>query len=48
MLSYGVETWVQITSAYARAFFDTYLLGQTSPMLAGPAPDYPEVIIEKR
>jgi hypothetical protein len=37
-----------IHNAYARAFFDTYLLGQTSPLLAGPAPDYQEVIIEKR
>lgn len=32
-----------IMNAYTRAFFDRYLRGQSSPLLDGPAPEYPEV-----
>jgi len=32
-----------VTRAYVRAFFDTYLLGHPSPLMAGPSPAYPEV-----
>lgn len=34
---------LQITRAYVRAFFDTYLNGTPSPLLQGPASAYPEV-----
>lgn len=39
---------MDITSAYAVAFFDQYLKGETSPLLTGPAAAYPEVTFEKR
>lgn len=32
-----------IINAYSVAFFDHVLKGETSPLLAGPSPDYPEV-----
>jgi len=34
---------LQITRAYVRAFFDTYLNGIPSPLLQGPSSAYPEV-----
>ncbi|HEY7420054.1 MAG TPA: hypothetical protein VH593_33055, partial [Ktedonobacteraceae bacterium] len=34
---------LQITRAYVRAFFDTYLNGAPSPLLQGPSSAYPEV-----
>ena len=34
---------LQITRAYVRAFFDTYLNNTPSPLLRGPASAYPEV-----
>ncbi|EFH82134.1 alpha/beta hydrolase family protein [Ktedonobacter racemifer] len=34
---------LSITSAYVRAFFDTYLNQKPSPLLRGPASAYPEV-----
>jgi hypothetical protein len=37
---------VKIINAYAVAFFDEYLKGEMSPLLDGPSPDCPEVIIE--
>ncbi len=39
---------VEVVNAYALAFFDRYLKGKTSPLLAGPAADYPEVKISSR
>jgi hypothetical protein len=36
---------IQIARAYVVAFFDTYLKGSASPLLAGPSADYPEVNI---
>jgi dienelactone hydrolase len=36
-----------ITAAYVEAFFDEYLKGQSSSLLQGPEPDYPEVSFEK-
>jgi len=30
------------------AFFDHYIKGDSSPLLDGPSPDYPEVTIEMR
>jgi predicted dienelactone hydrolase len=38
----------QIINAYTLAFFDTYLRGKPSPLLAGPSPDHPEVTFRKR
>ncbi len=35
-----------ILNAYSLAFFDRYLLGRPSPLLEGPAAQYPEVQIE--
>jgi len=35
---------LQITRAYVRAFFDTYLNSAPSPLLRGPASAYPEVL----
>ena len=34
---------LKITTDYVAAFFDQYLRGAPSALLAGPAPDYPEV-----
>jgi len=39
---------VEIINSYTAAFFDRYLKGETSPLLDGPSPDYPEVTIEMR
>jgi hypothetical protein len=39
---------LQIVTDYLVAFFDQYLQGQASPLLAGPAGDYPEVSIDRR
>jgi len=39
---------LQIANAYLAAFFDQYLQGATSPLLAGPSTIYPEVQFEKR
>jgi hypothetical protein len=41
------ERMIQITSAYVRAFFDYYLMGQNSPLLTGPSAEFPEVSFEK-
>ena len=35
-----------ITDTYTHAFFDTYLRGQPSPLLAGTSPAYPEISVE--
>jgi hypothetical protein len=35
-----------ISTEYLRAFFDRYLKNADSPLLNGPAPDYPEVSLE--
>jgi Platelet-activating factor acetylhydrolase, isoform II len=35
-----------ISAEYLRAFFDRYLKNADSPLLNGPAPDYPEVSLE--
>jgi predicted dienelactone hydrolase len=40
------ERMVNIVNAYVVAFWDRYLKGEISPLLDGPSPDYPEVIIE--
>jgi predicted dienelactone hydrolase len=37
-----------VVDTYLLAFFDTYLKGQPSPLLAGPSPDFPEVHFESR
>jgi predicted dienelactone hydrolase len=37
-----------IISAYTLSFFDQYLKGQPSPLLARPAPSFPEVIFRRR
>jgi predicted dienelactone hydrolase len=34
---------VKIVNDYALAFFDKHLKGETSPLLDGPSPDYPDV-----
>ena len=39
---------VKILNSYTLAFFDEYLKGEGSALLAGPSPDYPEVTIEMR
>jgi predicted dienelactone hydrolase len=39
---------LQIVSDYLLAFFDQYLKGQVSPLLAGPAASYPEVSMDRR
>ncbi len=35
-----------IINAYSRAFFDTYLKGQSTPLLDGRSPQYPEVLFQ--
>lgn len=35
---------VKVLNAYIKAFFDFTLLGQNSPILDGPSPDWPEVV----
>lgn len=42
------ERMVHITNAYTLAFFDQQLRGQASPLLEGPSPDYPEVLLDRR
>ena len=37
-----------IINAYTLAFFDFYLRGKSSPLLAGASPDHPEVTFRKR
>ncbi|KAI0379218.1 hypothetical protein F5Y04DRAFT_290431 [Hypomontagnella monticulosa] len=39
----GLEQ-VRVLNSYVRAFFDFTLLGQHSPILDGPSPEFPEVI----
>ncbi len=39
---------VQVVNIYLLAFFDRYLKGDISPLLDGPASEYPEVEIEAR
>lgn len=34
---------IQVVNAYLLAFFDQQLGGQSSPLLAGPSPSYPEI-----
>jgi hypothetical protein len=34
---------VKIINDYTLAFFDKHLKGETSPLLDGPSPDYPDV-----
>jgi len=38
----------EIINAYTLAFFDKYLRGRDSDLLAGPSPSYPEVAFRKR
>ena len=38
----------QIIVAYTLAFFDRYLNGKPSPLLAGPSSAYPEVTFKKK
>ena len=40
------DRMVRIINAYTVAFWDKYLKGEISPLLDGPSPEYPEVIIE--
>jgi hypothetical protein len=42
------ERGTQIIDAYVIAFFDRYLKGESTPLLDGPSPDYPEVDFEMR
>ena len=39
---------VKIINGYTLAFFDEYLKGETSPLLDGSSPNFPEVRIEVR
>jgi predicted dienelactone hydrolase len=41
----GGYRMIKIINAYTLAFLDEYLKGERSPLLYGPSPDYPEVII---
>ena len=36
-----------VINAYTLAFFDQYLKGKRSPLLAGPSADYPEVMFRR-
>lgn len=38
----------EIIAAYTLAFFDRYLKGTPSPLLAGPSPEYPEATFRRR
>jgi hypothetical protein len=40
------QKMVKIVNAYTLAFFNKYLKGIDSPLLDGPSPDFPEVIIK--
>jgi predicted dienelactone hydrolase len=40
------DRMAKIINAYAVAFWDEYLNSEISPLLDGPSPDFPEVIIE--
>ena len=44
----GVQRAHDIINAYSLAFFDKHLKGNATPLLDGPAKQYPEVIIETR
>jgi hypothetical protein len=37
-----------IVDAYSVAFFDGHLKGRSELLLAGPSPQYPDVLFEKR
>ncbi|ANY66444.1 lipase [Paenibacillus sp. BIHB 4019] len=37
---------VDITRSYVTAFFNQYLKNESQPLLAGPSPDYPEVVFD--
>jgi hypothetical protein len=39
---------LKIMNAYIVAFFDKHLRGIDSPLLNGPSPDFPEVILKAR
>ena len=40
------QKMLKIMNAYTLAFFNKYLKGIDSPLLDGPSPDFPEVIIK--
>jgi dienelactone hydrolase len=42
------EKMLKIMNAYIVAFFDKHLKGIDSPLLNGPSPDFPEVILKAR
>ena len=42
------ERVLEIQNAYSRAFFDKHLKGEEAPLLDGPSPDYPEVVLMTR
>ena len=44
----GSQRAHDIVNAYSVAFFDKHLNGKPTPLLEGPAPQYPEVIFETR
>ena len=44
----NVERVHEIIVAYTLAFFDRYLRGRDSELLAGPAPGYPEVTVRRK
>jgi hypothetical protein len=44
--SISAERAARIVNDYLLAFFDTYLKGEDSPLLAGESEDYPEVHFE--
>jgi hypothetical protein len=38
----------EIINAYTLAFFDHYLKGRSSPLLAGPSAEFPEVTFRRK
>jgi hypothetical protein len=42
------EKMLKIMNAYTVAFFNKHLKGIDSPLLNGPSPDFPEVILKAR
>lgn len=42
------ERMAEIQNVYALAFFDKHLKGLAAPLLDGPSPDYPEVVLMTR
>ncbi|OZM83968.1 hypothetical protein [Pseudonocardia sp. MH-G8] len=44
----GAQRAISIVNTYSRAFFDTHLKGVHAPLLDGPSPQFPEVLLETR